>query len=737
MSYLFETRQVSVKTTEWVQNQAQQKLGGWIYGPIGSGKSHAVRAANLGGVHVGVMPDPLLGQRFAADIARQIGAGGRRLLEASKREGFAAALAVAEEVVNGHPLVVDAAEHLLVEPFNLDEPAAALWQEDKKVLKDWLDSRLERSPTFLISQWNPGEGALSYRHRAPSEWPIKLQETSDGFRNWSKLATLARNNPGALTLARALVVLSRAEAFNALLAEADEDDVDVATLLQRLGRAFQSSAPRSWQRVLALLAALGETPRDAVETVLVGHRSVETDAHEPMSGEALAILHKLQQLELVEERAGRLSVLSVLSAFGVRSLTDQERTDLLPAVAHQLLAPLNNVRSLEPEHADRVLLAHSIFLALGDSANAERTAALHVHGLVDLARRTSLNERFSDACQQYHSVLRMLNSSDFGVEDRAGQRLLSYVHHYYAWNGSRAGALDDVACLDEYERAIEEWPENALWHQRVIETFIRLGRFVEARRAIDHGNSCVESHPRKYELLRVRPAWTALNVGALQLSLELIDPLVELSADEFPEVAEGRDAILRGWKHGRRFEALTFFRGDAEAEGRVELLQPVEVRVRSSASGWSAEMPGLWMEAGAERPGKALEALARNLGEEARRLISTPTSDLSDKDARRKGILLSYVDALNSDIGLHHLRERWIVGRIEDKQLIPTMQHLPPIEIPPEMMPETTEGLYFARVPVYRDGVPSGPADAIKPAGSGFGFGALVEMLARMNEDTA
>lgn len=733
MSYLFDIEDVPVETTGWVRDQAQRQRGGWIYGVIGGGKSHAVSAAALGGVRVDVVPGPLLGQRFTADLARQLGSGGRRMLEAAQREGLPAALEIADEMVNGHPLVVDAAEHLFVEPLDLDEPAAALWQGDKDEVRSWLERRLERSPTFLISEWNPGEGPYRHHHQPPAQWPIKLRKTSDGFRHWERLARLARNNPGALTLARALVVLSRAEAFNALVAE----DADVTTLLQRLGRALQSSAPRSWQRVLALVAALGEVPRNAVEAVLGGRGGVETGGHEPASGEALAVLSRLRQLELVQERAGRLSVLPALREFGIRPLTEQERTELLPAVAHQLLAPINNVWSLDPEHADRVLLAHSIFAAIGDMGNAERTAALHVHGLVDLARRISLNERFSDACQQYHSVLRMLKSSKLGTADQTGRRLLSYVQHYYAWNGFRAGLLDDATCLDHYEQAIAAWRDNALWHQRVIQTFVRLGRFVDVRQAIERANECVKPHSRKDELLRVRPAWTALEVGALQLSLELIDPIVDLPADEFPEVADGCDALLHGWTRGRLLEELTFSRGAAELEGRVVFLQPAEVQIRRSTSGWLAEMRTPWTHASAERPGEALEALARNLGEEARRLISTITPDLSEKDIRRKGVLLSYVDALNSDIGLRHPPDRWIVGQIKGQQLIPTMHHLPPVEIPPALMPETTDGLYFVRVPVYRDGFPSGPAEAVKPAGRGFGYRDLVEMLEGMNEDVA
>ncbi len=734
MTSLFEIEDVHVQTTDWVRSRAQRGCGGWIYGFFGSGKSHAVRAAALRALSIDLVPGPLLGQRFASDLARQIGTRGKPLLEAAKRRGFSAALGLAEEVVNGHPLVVDVAEQLLVEPINLDEPATALWQEDKNALREWLVGRLERSPTFLISRRNPGDQWPGCRHVSPGTWPIKLRWTQHGYRDWSLLGELGRDNPGVFVLARALVGLIHADAFNELLKEAEDDSVDVAALLQRLGHAFMFSAPASWQRALALLDALGSAPRDAVEFVLGSGVGVDAEAHDPMAEEALAALDRLQELALVEERAGRISVLPVLSKFGVRALTGQERSELLPKLAHHLLAPVNNLQNLEPDHADRVILAHSIFVEVGNFADAERTAVLHVHGLVDLARRTSLNERFADAWQQYDSVLRMLSSSGFGVEDLAGQRLRSYVQHYRAWNGFKAGALDNAACLPDYQQACDGWPKNALWHQRVIQTLVRLGRLVEAEDAVKRGYEVVEDHPRRDELLRVRPARTALHANALRLSLELIEPTLDASPDLFPEVVRARDTLLRRWEHGLRCDELAFRFAGSGAEGRVKLLQPAEVRIRRSAKGWSAQTQALPVQGHADTPGTALDELARNLAEEARRLIATATWKLNDKEIRRKGLLLSYVDALNSDIGLHHTRDRWIVGRIEDTKLIPTMRHLPPIELPPEVLPETTDGLYFVRVPVHRDGVPSGQAEAVEPAGSGFGYGELVKLLARMNE---
>jgi hypothetical protein len=362
---------------------------------------------------------------------------------------------------------------------------------------------------------------------------------------------------------------------------------------------------------------------------------------------------------------------------------------------------------------------------------------LHVHGLVDLARRTSLDERYMEAWRQYDGLLRMMQSGTWGLRDETGRRLRSYVRHYRAWNGIQAGALDDVVCLEEYRAALEDWPQNALWHQRVIEEFVRLGHLVEARRAVENAYGLVKPHPRRDELLRIRPARAALHEGAPLLALELIEPVLELPEELYPEVADGRHELLLRWQEGLLLPELPWHAAGGGVEGCVVFLRRTKVRVQRTASEWVALLPELDVDGRATRPLAAVDALGHRLGEEARRLISTPSSRLVDREVRRKGHLLSLVDSLNSDIGLEHASERWLVGRIEGGRFVPIMRELPPVELPATLVPESTQGLYFARVPVYRDGVPSGPVSALEPAGSGRNLDELLELLSRMSEDAA
>jgi hypothetical protein len=738
LSFLFETHDVDAGTGAWVQERLRQGLGGWVHGAAGTGKSHAVRAAVQQGLRVDVAPGPLLGQRFTVDLARQLGSEGRSMLEAARHEGLSAALEIAERAVNGHPLVVDSVDRLLGDPaWSLDEPAAALWQQEKSTILSWLRSRLEHSPTILVSRRRPLETVPSHRHET-SGWPISLKRTPDGYRDWPRLARLARGNPAVLTLARALVPLLPAAAFNALLEQAEEDEASVGMLLQRIGRAFQASAPPSWQQALALLAVLGEAPRDALVPVLRERPGRGLPAREPEAPvQAPSALERLLELGLIKARPGGLALLPALTDAGVlRPLTHQEHSELLPAVAHRLLAPVNDLRSLQPEHADRVLRAHALFVELGDMASAERTAVLHVHGLVELARRTSLDERYEDAWRQYEGLLRMMQSSTWGLGDETGRRLRSYVRHYRAWNGAQAGALDDATCLVEYQAALADWPENALWHQRAIEGLVRLGRLVEARHAVEEAYQVVEEHPRRDELLRVRPARIALRAGAPLLALELIEPVLEAPAELYPEVADGRDALLQRWAEGLPLSELPWREGEAGSQGCVVFLRRARVSVQRNMNGWVARLPELGKEGRASSPLAAVETLGRSLGEEARQLISTPSSHLSDRDVHRRGHLLSLVDALNSDIGLERTTERWLVGRVEGGHFVPVMRELPTVELPAGLMPESPQGLYLARVPVYCDGVPSGPVTAMEPAGSGRSLEGLIELLARMSEAT-
>jgi len=740
MSFRFEVQEGAMSAAAWIGERLRTKQGGWVYGGVGTGKSHAIRAAIEGGIRVDTVPGPLLGQRFVADLARQIGDDGVSLLEAYRSEGVEAAVTLADRAINGLPFVVDGVDRLIAIGSSLEDPAPLLWQDEGRAWLEWLQSRLDSTPTFLVGRRRPSGVGTVFACSPKEQLSVRLPEAERGHRNWPLLGQLARNNPAVVTLGRAVVPLLSASSFNDLVEQAEQDGVTPLGLLQRLGQAFLANAPPSWQRVLSVVNALWDPPRDVVDS-LWRPREREIvrgeDGLGSLLGEDGSALERLRELRLIEERPDHYGVLPALvDAGAIRPLTVPERAEVLPSVAGALLAAVNDPRRLVPQHASRVLRAHSIYVEMGDAGAAERTALLHVHGLVDLARRMSTNGDFRGSWPLYDQIFRMLESGSFGVRDRLGRRLLSYVRHYRARDGARAGAMDEAACLQEYEEALSSWPENALWHERVVETFLRLARPVEALQAVVKAYQVVEDHPRRDELLRVRPAETALSQGLPLLALELIEPVRGASPDLYPEVADGCRRVLRRFEQGVRISELPVSSETGQLGGRVVLHVPLDIHVRRRADDtFAAGLRALPTEGNARSPLGAVHDFARKLAEESRRLVTTPASNLGVKDVRLKGRLLSVVDALHSDIGIERATERWIVGRIQDRSLVPTMQSLPAIPIPDELFPEITAGLYFASVPVHRDGMPSGPATRLEPAGSGRDRESLLALLQQLSTE--
>jgi hypothetical protein len=525
------------------------------------------------------------------------------------------------------------------------------------------------------------------QHRPTTQWPIKLRG-GPGFVEWVLFGKrVARDNPAALVLGRALLSLIGVEDFNLLVQRADVEEIHGVELIRLLGGLFLRSAPPSWQRALSLLAFVANYPRDHFESTLSGTSSTENTE---------LSIDRLVELGLVEERNDSLSVAPSIIGM-VDDVTEEDRVSVLPALAERILRPVNSLGSLIPEDARRVLHAHAIYVALSDFSAAERTARLHLHGLVDLARRTSLGGARSAAWRQYDAIYFMLRSGGWQAQSVEDRRTRSYVVHYRTWNGSAAGHLDPEETLLGYRSSAGDWPENALWWQRTLQSLLRLGRLTDFHKEFESAYANVPPHPRRDEILRIRPAETALEQGQPELSLELLEPTLELRPDEHPTVVDRRDAILRRWSQGVAMSELSY------PTGRLLFFQAHRLRITQTGRLWRAVLSSLDVSSEGETPLGALWALGNMLGTSARGLVSIPSTRLSAPDVRRKGFLLAQIDVLNSDIGLPHQPDRWLVGRIEQDSFLPVMLGMDPIEIPYALQflrawPHPIDSVYIAGI---------------------------------------
>jgi len=740
----FEFEQVAVRVATTDEVKAAYKAGRsrLVVGQRGSGKTYAVRQAVNGAVWIDLARGPLQEASFFVDLARQV-EGGRAILEALVSGRAERAFEAAGAELGDRVLVIDRGERLAAASgVDWDDPSRALWAAAQDTLRRWLFERAKAKPTVVISGrplshegW-PDDAVI--RHVRPVTWPLKLTHAEGGFRDWAKLADRVNNLPGALLLARALVPLLSASEFAQLLDELDWEAEQLeeespgaraAVTIPVLERRFAVSAPRAWRRVLAVV--------DALEGLAL------TDVAEALKGspDDRGTLLALAQIGLVDEHRGRISVLpAVKRALGGAGRSLEEARPLLRHAANRLRDSVNDRKSLEPAEAARVFRAHAVYVRLGDNSEAIRTARLHVGGLVDLARRTSLLGRelptkYEEARTFYLRISDMLpERGAAGADSTALRRLRSYVTHYAAYNGKLADLIPNADVLESYQEAVRDWPENALWRQRLISQCLELGRLEEATRAVEDAYRDVRPHPLRDGYLRVQPAWTALKSGSGDFGLWLVQPVIDLLGDTDPGAAQALRDLLDCWESGVELATLR------HQGGLLVFNSPAVVRVRQEDDVWHARVDASVTVGTADGPHDALQKVADRLADDARRLLREPTWALSERDLRQKARVISIVDVLNSDIGMAFDEHRWLLGRIEDLHFIPIQaENHGRLPIAPSLTHGGLDaaGLYMGRVPIRRDGSASGAVDRLTPVGSGRRLDELLQALRRVGADEA
>ncbi|NJK32735.1 MAG: hypothetical protein HC927_10180 [Deltaproteobacteria bacterium] len=469
--------------------------------------------------------------------------------------------------------------------------------------------------------------------------------------------------------------------------------------------------------MFTLVGALDGAPSTVIESVL--------------DDEDLPALAWLRRIHLIEERDGRLTVLPVLWNLAGAALDSNDSDELLRKAAHYLLTRVNDPSSLEPLNADFVFRAHTLFVRGGDFTNAHRTARLHVAGLIELAKRKSLEHEWSEARRLYERILELLEHDPGTSETIHGQRTLSYVVHYRGFNDERSSDLHSPRALDDYRRSIGLWPSNALWRQHEIEAFIERGDLRQAKERIDDAYAHISEHPRRDTILRARPAQTAMRRGNSVFALEIIDG-IDVPFEKDPHGAELLAQINSEWTRGVSLWSLP------RTYGELLFRRPVRVSVQKRGEVWRAQFLDFHSNLGrGDTALAALHNLAGQLGDEAGRLLSTPTHVLEDDEIARKSELIAYLDPLNSDLGLVHATHRWLLGRIENDLFVPFQRKdFNPLSLPAEVRGDhPPHGEYMAKVPVHRDGQPKGPVEQLRPAGSGRSLRELMSALTELRKE--
>lgn len=688
-----------------------------LFGPPGVGKTHAIRQMlpkDAVRVELGlgdVVDDLVVG------VASRL-QGTEDALDALRAEDVRGALDALAKPLNGFPLIIDRAERLTTMlPVMASDTIAALARDRAVHVMEWLGKRALRHPTIAISRgWEAPPKA--WQRDEMQRIPFTPPQVDDLGRlpqiarpRWMELARATEHNPATLVLVGLSLRLlggDSGEATNAAFGDLLDNVRTVSpgrALDWAAGEWLPSIVGDQIGAALALASRLPGAPAAVLAAALAAADvPVET-------------IDTLTQAGVLEARGGELWVLrAVEDAKAAYPLAAKDAERALRAAAHRYLERVPSRAHPTPASARFLLEAHRLFLEIGDEEEARRTAAFHVGGLIELARRLSVDKKaYRDAAALYTDVERMLNERTLpedgdasGGPRAAGARdvgrLRSYVVHYKHYNRHLAGMEEPSDVLEGFRRARELWPDNALWYTHEIAVLFAQGRDMDALRLRTEAYAQVKQHPRRHELLTGRPAEAAWRrhrpFTALRLLLER-----DLASRADLRLAPVWNLVLGGWSRGVELAELP-----GHGQTRIVFSVPTRATLKEASGEWLFESTApLEVFARATRPDEAIFKAGDKLAAEVLGLVQAFADELTKEALERKVLLLRYVDLLASDVGLTFATERWLLGRIEGAQFIPVQHDFAPLDLPATCRPSSEpDKLWFAKVATRRDGRPTG-----------------------------
>lgn len=308
------------------------------------------------------------------------------------------------------------------------------------------------------------------------------------------------------------------------------------------------------------------------------------------------------------------------------------------------------------------LEAHRHFLLAGDDDLAKSYARFGGEMLAERARALSYQKKFNDAARLYSYVV------DCASEHRLpiSAHLHAYALHYAHFNRNRStpdGAPLDVT-IDGYERALELWPNNALFWSRLIRAHVYNNDLPRALEALRQATIEVPPHPNKETQLIARTVLRLLNdregrpqdfVFAASLVWGGHRARNIYEQDTFVQLV---NRLRDGWNTDL-----------LELPGGPKLVfnRPVRVQVEylDAQRQWLAAIPELDVRQAGPTPADALSALVTCVREQTREFVRARVSQLSAEQRLRKQRLLALVDITVSRLDAEVPTHVWVLGELE------------------------------------------------------------------------
>lgn len=415
-------------------------------------------------------------------------------------------------------------------------------------------------------------------------------------------------------------------------------------------------------------------------------------------------------LGLWAEAGGELNVEAGWPEYYAGALSYVARVRVHANLANAFLSDVRPEDPSAPGAGVSILEAHRHLVSAGDFERAKDYWRYGASLLIEAARGKSIARQFGPAARLYGSIVAAADAKQIALP----KRLNAYARHYLHFNRGH-GELETFAATERgYRRALQDWPENALFWSRLVRVMCFQEKFGVAMTDLATARDRVAPHPQKETFLVARTVWGLLSK---QRIVDAIRVWGNYRADTHYAI-DIQQRLAQVMAAGWSVERLLL-----NPEAPLVFLRPLELRVVSGAGAWSAECRTLDVVGSGASPLEALGALVAAMRLEASELIRAYTSDLSASDRLRKRLLLGSIDIQASRIEASAPDGYWFFGTLQrdaralwlrtggDRDLW--------FEVPPDLVDVVDDLPHLARVSNDDLGIPCGPVIELKPGFQG------------------
>ncbi|NUP07971.1 MAG: hypothetical protein HOW73_18145 [Polyangiaceae bacterium] len=275
---------------------------------------------------------------------------------------------------------------------------------------------------------------------------------------------------------------------------------------------------------------------------------------------------------LIDERRGYLAPLDGLGSLRLLESPGAARDRHQRwAEAYERAIWASNIDS-----AVAVLEAHRHYAAVPLPSDALRLARFGMPIVMEMAVEMSHSGRWREAADVYQSLGAILD--DAGLGPAAARRMRAYVTHYLHYNRYKSNLepLDETA--KGYERALEQWPDNALFLSRQVRALIHDRREPEALERFEAAWGAVPSKAESCKYLLARTIRRLLERRFVVPAVALLSRVPRgIPTEHERRILEM--ALERGWKTKRLW---------APSLQPVELPQPIHCQAWTHENHWKA-----------------------------------------------------------------------------------------------------------------------------------------------------